>query len=602
MGNYTEATLKQAQVSKTVTSAQEKYNLAVAKSYDKMAESAAKMQTSVESRNPNSALTQRLQTYQQLLQTQQQYADRIGNLFVSKVGMAVISTLKEQWSAAIDYATTYYDRLNEIRVVTGKTEAEAAAMGKTFRKLAKDMKVTSTELSQAAVTFYRQGLSDTEVNKRLEWVTKYAKVANIDFETAAQLVTAATNSMSEDIQGDVQRVVDVFLYLGDTAATSGEEVGKAMQKASASATEFGLSFEWLGAYIATVSEQTRQAPESIGNAFNTMLARMHQIKSSGFNSEDETRINDVAKALATINVELMDSAGQWRDMDKIYTDIANQWENLDAKQRAYIATTMAGTRQQNVFYALMNDMSKGIENGSRAWKLYTGAMEAAGTATDKYAIYQESVEAAQANLQNSLDALYSSFSANLLKDWYNGLADFISLIAKGTEAMGGFNVVLGAVIAVLGAFTIATVKAGSAAAVFQGILTGLAAHPIIAAIMGATALITALTAAIGAFSSSDQSFEQALEKIDEVNEKVPAIQQSQSALNAVLVKLSSDVDDTSGALTDYTKELNDVAKISPIVSNVVDDLRNGFISEKEAIEQINEALDAEIERLSQARA
>ena len=72
-----------------------------------------------------------------------------------------------------------------------------------------------------------------------------------------------------------------------------------MQKASASATEAGLSFEWLGAYIATVSEKTRQAPEVIGTAYNTIIARLHNIKAKGFNEEDETKINDIAKALAS---------------------------------------------------------------------------------------------------------------------------------------------------------------------------------------------------------------------------------------------------------------------------------------------------------------
>ena len=57
-----------------------------------------------------------------------------------------------------------------------------------------------------------------------------------------------------------------------------------MQKASASATEAGLSFEWLGAYIATVSEKTRQAPEVIGTAYNTIIARLHNIKAKGFNA------------------------------------------------------------------------------------------------------------------------------------------------------------------------------------------------------------------------------------------------------------------------------------------------------------------------------
>ena len=65
--------------------------------------------------------------------------------------------------------------------------------------------------------------------------------------------------------------------------------------------------------------------------------------------------------------------GEWMSMSDIFSGIASQWSNLDDKQRAYIATTMAGTRQQNVFITLMNDMAKGLEGGSRAYELYTGA-------------------------------------------------------------------------------------------------------------------------------------------------------------------------------------------------------------------------------------
>jgi len=105
---------------------------------------------------------------------------------VTVVGGASLKLIKDQWKSAIDYASSYYDTLNEIRVVTGKSENDATKMGQNFRNLAKEMKVTSTELSKAAVTFYRQGLNDSEVDDRLNWVTKYAKIANIDFETAAE--------------------------------------------------------------------------------------------------------------------------------------------------------------------------------------------------------------------------------------------------------------------------------------------------------------------------------------------------------------------------------------------------------------------------------
>lgn len=511
-------------------------------------------------------------------------AERLLNI----VGRFSLKLLRDQWNAAVDYATSYYDKLNEIRVVTGKSEEEANKLGTTYRQMAEEMSVTSTELASAAVTFFRQGLNDQEVKSRLEWVTKYAKVANISFENAAELVTATSNAMSEDIQGDIQRVVDVFLYLGDNAATTGEEIGKAMQKASASATEFGLSFEWLGAYIATVSEQTRQAPESIGNAFNTMLARMHQIKATGFNSEDETRINDVAKALATINVELLDSDGEWRDMSEIYKDISEQWGTLDAKQRAYLATTMAGVRQQNVFYALMNDLSKGIEGGSRAWKLYTGAMEAAGTATEKYSTWQESLAASQANLTNSLENLYADLQPGIIKGFYDVLAWL-------TDGLNGTKVALAALIAVVVAFKFAVKDAGS---VMAATSAAFAAHPIFATatlLVGILGVTGALDGLFRLFSDTSDKYAEAVEKMTEAEKKVTDLETAKNGLAAMLAKVQSGATLTAAELNKYKTELDTVASVSPTAEAAVRNLNGELGSQADILDTLIEKINAEIE-------
>lgn len=300
------------------------------------------------------------------------------------------------------------------------------------------MSVSATEIATAAVEFWRQGLSEDEVDRRLVATTQYAKISAMEFDEAAELITAATNTM----EISAQRVVDVFAYLGDASASGPDEIGIAMQKASASAMEFGLSFEWLGAYIATISEQTRLAPEVIGTSINSIMARLHSIKQKGFSEEDETRINDVAKALGTIDVALLDSEGNWRDMSDIFDDVAQKWDTLDAKQQSYISTTMAGTRQQNSFLALMNDMAKGVEGGSRAYELYAGALAAAGTASQKYAIWQESVTAAQNRLTASLQSLYALLDAEWMKGFYEGMAGIVEAFVAGTEAMDGWNVKL----------------------------------------------------------------------------------------------------------------------------------------------------------------
>lgn len=253
------------------------------------------------------------------------------------------------------------------------------------------MNVASTEIATAAVEFWRQGLSEDEVIRRLKPTIQYAKISALEFDEAAELITAATNTM----EISAMRAADVFAYLGDASASGADEIGIAMQKASASAVEFGLEFEWLGAYIATISEKTRQAPEVIGTSINSIMARLHSIKANGYNEEDATKINDVAKALNTIDVVLLDSEGNWRDMSDIFSDIAEKWDTLDSKTKSYIATTMAGTRQQNYFLALMNDMSQGLEGGSRVYELYAGALNAAGTAAQKYSIWQDSLGSSQ---------------------------------------------------------------------------------------------------------------------------------------------------------------------------------------------------------------
>lgn len=215
-----------------------------------------------------------------------------------------------------------------------------------------------------------------------------------------------------------------------------------MQKATASAEEAGLSFEWLGTYIAVLSEKTRQAPESVGTALNSLMTRIHAIRKTGFNNEDETKISDVNQALASIGVTLMDQNGHWRDLNLVFDDVAAQWDTMTDKQKAYVSTTMAGTRQANYFKTLMQDLSKGVEGGSRAWALYEGAMSSAGTAMEKYAIWEESVQAAQNRLTAELEEFYALLSGDTIKGWYDILAKVVGGLNDATEASDGMNIKL----------------------------------------------------------------------------------------------------------------------------------------------------------------
>ena len=354
-------------------------------------------------------------------------------------------------------------------------------------------------MADAAIYFTRQGLGAAEIEKRLRNVTMYAKAANVEFKDASEIITAVVNSMglveeeAEDGRNAAQRVADVFLQIGDHAATSGQEIGEAMQKAAASAGAFGVSMEWLAAYIATVSETTRQEARTIGTAFNTIIARLHQIKSTGYNQEDETKVNDIAKALSKIDVVLMDQEGNWRDMEDILVEVAGKWSELDGKTKSYIATTMAGVKQQNVFLALMNDMSKGAEDGSRAFELYNLAMDSTGVAADKYSVYLDSVTAAQERLTIAQENFYSLLDQSIIKDFYDSMAGLVTYFTEATEAANGLNIIIPLLVGGVAALSIA--------------ITALESHPIVLAIAGTIAGIGALTVACGLLIDSVDTVE-----------------------------------------------------------------------------------------------
>lgn len=98
----------------------------------------------------------------------------------------VLRGLTTLWRNATEYAQQYYDKLNEIRIVTGKTQAEAQQLGQRYRSMAKEMKVASTEIAIAANEFWRQGLDESEVEQRLKASIQYAKISAMEFDAAAE--------------------------------------------------------------------------------------------------------------------------------------------------------------------------------------------------------------------------------------------------------------------------------------------------------------------------------------------------------------------------------------------------------------------------------
>ena len=352
---------------------------------------------------------------------------------------SLIHGLMSTISGAISYAKSLNSTLNDIRVVTGASDAEMSKFAVTANKMAKELSTSTNEFAKASLIYYQQGDNAELAAKKAAITTKAANVAfTASAREMSEMLTAVWNSyqMGED---QLEHAVDVMAALGATTASSMEEMATAMQKVAATANNVGVSMEQMSAIVATAASVTRQAPQTIGTAWNTILNRISGLK-LGETLEDGVDLNKYSKALQTIGVNILDANGNLRDMGGVIDEIGEKWTNLSKAQQNALAQTIGGVRQYTQINAFFDNFEKYQKNMQTA--------QGSDGALQKQAdIYAESWEAASKRVQASMETLYSQlFNDKAITKLTSFFAIIINAVTTLTQSFGG----IGNVIALIG--------------------------------------------------------------------------------------------------------------------------------------------------------
>lgn len=140
-------------------------------------------------------------------------------------------------------------------------------------------------------------------------------------------------------------------------------------------------------------------------ALKTIIARFQEMKSNPMEilsiDGEEASLNKVDKALATIGISLKDASGQFRDLDEVIFELADKWDGLDRNTQRWIANTVAGSRQQSRFLALMSD-------STRLHELYDAAINSEDASLVQYAKTLDSIDGKMNQLSTSFQQFYMS--------------------------------------------------------------------------------------------------------------------------------------------------------------------------------------------------
>lgn len=367
------------------------------------------------------------------------------NVAKYQLSMGILQGVQGAFSNSISYVKDLNGILNDIRIVTGQSADDMVKFAEAANKAAKELSVSTKDYAKASLIYYQQGDSAEEAAKKAAITTKAANVAfSASAQEMSEMLTAVWNSyqVGED---ELERYVDIMAALGSKTATSTEEIAGAMQKVAATANVVGVSMEQMSSIIATVSSVTREAPESIGTSYKTILARIGDLK-MGKTLDDGVTLGKVSGTLKQVGINVLDANKNLRDMGTIIEEIGEKWNTFTTAQQTAISQVVGGKRQYTQWLSLMDNWDTYLEN-------LDIAKNADGTLEKQFGTYQDSWEAASKKMTASTEGLWSTLvPEKALISMTKSLADVVDKISEVAKGFGGLR---GIIVQVAGALTMA---------------------------------------------------------------------------------------------------------------------------------------------------
>lgn len=235
----------------------------------------------------------------------------------------IIRNARNALNSAVSTIKDIDKYLTEQAMVTGRTRKEVFGLVKSYQTLAKQYNATTKEVAEVNTEFMRQGKTMEESMQLTEATLASARVAGISGAESVNYLTTALNGFQMAAE-DAMRVSDKFAAVAAASATSYEEIATALSKVASQANMAGMSIDYTTALLSKGIETTKEAPETIGTALKTVIARMRELTDYGETLSGDTDINNVETQLAYVGIELKNANGELRSTEDVLDELGRK--------------------------------------------------------------------------------------------------------------------------------------------------------------------------------------------------------------------------------------------------------------------------------------
>ena len=332
------------------------------------------------------------------------------------------------------------EAMTEIAVVSDFSVGDMWKQLPKFTEQANQLGKSIRDVYGATTLYVQQGLDLDNSLKLANETLKMAAVAGMDAKDATDAMTSALRGFNMELsETSAQKVNDVYSELAAISAADTQEISTAMSKVASLAHNVNMEFETTASFLTQGIEATREAPETIGTALKTIIARFAEVKSlytkgqlSGTDEEGETiDVNKVQTALRSAGISMNAFLKGEEGLDQVLLRLSSRWDDLDVLTQRYIATMASGSRQQSRFIAMMDNYAKTTE-------FVNSAYNSAGSGQRQFEKTLESLAAKLTKLKNAWDEFAMGLTNNvIIKGAVDSLTFLLTAVNKLIDGLSG---------------------------------------------------------------------------------------------------------------------------------------------------------------------
>lgn len=343
--------------------------------------------------------------------------------------MQLRQQLRNAWTEAkeLDKSMTDLSRVNEEITRSGFPDYLDKVISKT-----KQLAVATKDYIDAVTTFSRAGYNLADSETLADMAVQLEKVGDMSAVDASKALLAGLQGYAEidgygmdQLTEKAQALNDKIDLVGNTASITQAElsrgiqaVGSVMNDANTSVDEF-LALLGAGNRAVQDSDKVALAIRTSALRIRGCTAELEEMGEETDNvAESTSKLAEKIEGLTNINgtggVKIFEEDEEtFRSIFDIYNDIAKVYDKMSDKDASALLDLIAGKNRSNQISAILQNMSEANE-------LLESSLSAAGTASEEYQIYLNSVEAATERFGVAMTKAYSSIISG---DTVKGLAN-----------------------------------------------------------------------------------------------------------------------------------------------------------------------------------